>query len=220
LPTTPAYKVAFAVEEPILPSVNAIALLCWLIAGAVAFLPFAFDTSPWDAVRLRVPGNQGNWWHVLVGAPFFLAFPMIWLRLRTLVFRRPLSSGGRRLIWTAAGLSVCGTILVELPFVFHLAGTKGWPSLSILCAGLGIVVVSSALLFLFRDAISPTRSCIISINTAYLANAALCLVVYSVATGAIKSRIGYLITAVIVWPLALEIAWLFTHSFKMRTKPA
>ena len=61
--------------EPRLPVwVNAIALLIWLLAGAVAFLPFAFNTSPWDAVTLRVPGNQGNWWHALVGAPFFLAF--------------------------------------------------------------------------------------------------------------------------------------------------
>jgi hypothetical protein len=71
--------------------VNAIGLLVWLFAGAVAFLPFAFNTSPWDAVTLRVPGNQGNWWHVLVGAPFFLAYPMIWLRLR-LLFSTQLST--------------------------------------------------------------------------------------------------------------------------------
>ena len=63
---------------------NAFALLIWLAAGIVAFIPFAFDTSPWDAVTFRVPGNQGNWWHFLAGAPFFLAYPMIWLRLRSL----------------------------------------------------------------------------------------------------------------------------------------
>jgi hypothetical protein len=64
--------------------VNAVMLLTWLLAGVVAFIPFAFDTSPWDAVTLRVPGNQGNWWHFLAGAPFFLAFPMFWLRLQSL----------------------------------------------------------------------------------------------------------------------------------------
>ena len=63
--------------------VNVIRLLMWLTAGVVALIPFAFDTSPWNAVTLQVPGNQGNWWHALVGAPFFLAYPAIWLRPRT-----------------------------------------------------------------------------------------------------------------------------------------
>ena len=31
-----------------------------VVACAVVFLPFAFDTSPLDAITLRVPGNQGN----------------------------------------------------------------------------------------------------------------------------------------------------------------
>jgi hypothetical protein len=85
--------------------VNAIALLVWLLAGAVVFLPFAFDTSPWDAVTPRVPGNQGNWWHALVGAPFFLAFSMIWLRPRSLFSKQLSTSTGRHLIWIAVGLS-------------------------------------------------------------------------------------------------------------------
>src|SRR5580704_11845697 len=104
---------------------NVIGLLVSAAAGVVAFLPFALDTSPWDAVTLRVPGNQGNWWHALVGAPFFLAFPMIWLRLRAFS-KRLSSSGGRRLIWIVVGLSILGTVLVELPFLFHLAGTSEW----------------------------------------------------------------------------------------------
>jgi hypothetical protein len=104
--------------------VNAIALMIWLAAGAVAFLPFAFDTSPWDAVRLRVPGNQGNWRHFLAGAPFFLAFPMIWLRLRSLFSTQPSTAIGRRIFWSAVGASTIGTILVEGPFLLHLAGTS------------------------------------------------------------------------------------------------
>jgi len=77
---------------------DAIALLIWLLAGVVVFLPFAFDTSAWDAVTLRVQGNQGNWWHFLAGAPFFLAFPMIWLRLRSLFSSQLSTAIGRRLI--------------------------------------------------------------------------------------------------------------------------
>jgi hypothetical protein len=75
--------------------INVFALLIWLIAGAVPFVPFAFDTSPWDAVRLRVLGNQGNWWHLLAGAPFFLAFSAIWLRLRSLFAAQLSTAVGR-----------------------------------------------------------------------------------------------------------------------------
>ncbi|HEX4576343.1 MAG TPA: hypothetical protein VH117_03250, partial [Edaphobacter sp.] len=126
-------------EEARVPaSLNAIALLVSLLAGIVVFLPFALDTSPLNAVLLRVPGNQGNWWHALVGAPFFLAFPMIWLRLRAFS-SMPLSTpAGRRIIWIAVGLSICGTILVETPFLLHLAGTSEWQRLAVLSLGLGI----------------------------------------------------------------------------------
>jgi hypothetical protein len=102
--------------------VKVTALLIWLLAGVVAFLPFALGRSPWDAVRLRVPGNQGNWWHVLVGAPFFLAYPMIWLRLRSLFRPNLRQMIGRRLIWTTVALSIGGTTLVQMPFLLPLAG--------------------------------------------------------------------------------------------------
>lgn len=91
---------------------------------------FAFDTSPWDAVTIRVPDNQGNWCHALVGAPFFLAFPMICLRLRSLFSKQLSTSIGRRLIWIAVGLSTCGTILVQVPFLLGRAGTSDWHRVS------------------------------------------------------------------------------------------
>jgi hypothetical protein len=195
---------------------NATALVVSLSAAAVVFLPFAFDTSPWDAVTLRVPGNQGNWWHALVGAPFFLAFPMIWLRLRSLFSKRLSTSTGRRWIWIAVGLSILGTILVELPFLFHLAGISEWQRLLVLCLGLGTVVASAALLFLRRREIFPTDACLVGLNTAYLANAALCLVVYSGASGSIRSRSGWLVTMVVVWPMVLELIWIFIQAFQMQ----
>jgi hypothetical protein len=197
--------------------VNAFALLLWLLAGAVAFIPFARDTSPWNAVTLRVPGNQGNWWHVLVGAPFFLAVPMIWLRLRSLFSRQLSTALERGLIWTAVGLSIVGTVLVEAPFLLHLAGTSEWQRLAVLSLGFGIVVASGTILFLRRRTISPTQACIAGLGTAYLANAALCLVVYSEATGSLWSRLGWLMSMLTVWPMVLELTWVFAGSTKRRS---
>jgi hypothetical protein len=143
--------------------VKAITLLTWLLAGVVAFLPFALDTSPWDAVTLRVPGNQGNWWHVLVGAPFFLAYPMIWLRLRSLFSAHPSTAIGRRLIWSAVALSIGGTTLVQVPFLLHLAGTSEWQRLSVLSLGFGIVVASALILLLRRHYLSSTQACLVAL---------------------------------------------------------
>lgn len=191
---------------------SAIGFAVAIAAGVAAFLPFAFDTSPWNAVTLRVPGNQGNWWHALVGAPFFLAFPMIWLRLRSLSAAQLSTSIERRFVWVASGLSIVGTISVEMPFLFHLAGTSELQRASVLCLGFGIAIASGVLLLLRRRSISATRACIAGLNTAYLANATLCLVVYSDATGPLSSRSGWSVTMAIIWPLVLELAWIFAHS--------
>jgi hypothetical protein len=191
-------------------------LSIWLVAGVVAFLPFAFNTSAWDAVTFRVPGNQGNWWHFLAGAPFFLAFPMIWLRLRWLFSAHPLTEIGQRLMWGFAGLSMVGTILVETPFLLHLAGTSAWQRLAVLSLGFGIMIASAVLLVRRRRYISPVRACLLGLDTAYLANAALCLVVYSEATGSLGSRSGWLVTMLIVWPMLFELFWLFSRALRMR----
>jgi hypothetical protein len=193
---------------------NLVMLSIGLVAGAVAFLPFAFDTSAWDAVTFRVPGNQGNWWHFLAGAPFFLAFPMIWLRIRWLFSARPLAAAALRLIWSLAGLSVIGTILVETPFLLHLAGTSAWQRLAVLSLGFGIMIASAVLLVRHRRCISPVQGCLLGLDTAYLANAALCLVVYSEATGSMGSRSGWLVTMVIVWPMLFELFWLFSEALR------
>jgi hypothetical protein len=193
---------------------NAFELLIRLLAGVVAFLPFAFDTSPWDAVTLRVPGNQGNWWHFLAGAPFFLAFPMIWLRLRSLFSTQPSTLVGRRVVWTIVSLSIAGTVAVETPFLLHLAGTSEWQRLSVLSLGFGIVVGGSAMLFLRRSFIPPTRACLAGLETAYLGNAALCLVVYSEAAGSFSTRSGWVVSIVLFWPILFELIWLILQSFR------
>jgi hypothetical protein len=62
----------------------------------------------------------------------------------------------------------------------------------------------------------PARACLVGLSTAYLANAALCLVVYSAATGTVRSRSGWLVTMVIVWPMVLELVWIFIQTPKTR----
>ena len=66
---------------------------------------------------------------------------------------------------------------------------------------------------------SDTRACLVGLSAAYLANAALCLVVYSNAEGSITSRAGWLITMIIVWPMGLEIVWIFVQSFGPKSEP-
>jgi hypothetical protein len=211
-------SVPYMEEERAPALLNIIALLVSILAVAVVFLPFAFDTSPYDAVLLRVPGNQGNWWHVLAGLPFFLAFPMIWMRLRALFSKRPSTPAARGIVWIAVAISICATIAVEAPFLLHLAGTSEWQRASILCLGFGIVIASAVLLFLRRRNILPTRACLVGLSTAYLANAALCLVVYSGTKGPLGSRSGWLVTMVIVWPMILEVIWIFLQS--VNTQPS
>jgi len=206
-----------SIEESRTPAwFNLVALLVSLLAGAAAFLPLAVNTSPWDAVILRVPGDQGNWWHLLVGAPFFLAFPLIWLRLRSLGSKHLSTSVGRRLIWGAVALSICGTILVEVPFLFRLGNlshmrTGRW--LSVICPAFGVMIVCAALLILRGSQIFPTRACVVGLNAAYLANAAICLFIY-----APMRNSGWFVIMAIAAFMTLELVWIFIDSLRFRPR--
>lgn len=196
---------------------NIIGLLLSLTAAATAFLPIALYTSPWDAVRFRVPGNQGNWWHFLLGAPFFLAFPMVWLHMRSLFSTRSSTRVGRRVIWTLVALSICGTISVTVPFLLrlgNLAQMKESRWLSILGPTFGIIIASGAMLFVRRRDIVATTACLAGLYTAYLANAAFCAAVYAPMPGTAGSRSGSVTTLVIMGPMLLEMVWIFVRSFK------
>jgi hypothetical protein len=187
---------------------NSVALAIWLAAAVGAFLPFAVGTSPFDAVMRRVPNDEGNWWHILIGAPFFLAFPMIWLRLRAFISRTTLPLGGRRALWIVSGLLMFGTLLVEAPFLAHRAGTSEPQRLAVIAAGLGIPLVSISRLVAGRRTIGATRACTAVLTAAYLANASLCLIVYGEAKFGTSSRSGWYLTIAIVWPMALELVWI------------
>lgn len=196
--------------------VDAVFLIIWIAAAAVTFIPFALDTSPWNALTFNVPGNQGNWWHFLVAVPFLLAYPMIWLRLRSLFSAKHLSATGHRFLWAAAGVSSLGTLLVETPFLLHLAGTSEWQRLAVLSLGFGIAVVSAAVLFLQHQHIAPANASLAALNAAYLCNAALCLVVYAGEPGDLWSKSGWFVTFVIFWPIAFELTWIFIQAFRNR----
>jgi len=195
---------------------NAVTLLIWLAAAVGVFLPFAVGTSPLNAVMLRVPQNEGNWWHVLIGAPFFLAFPILWLRTRA-VFSPTLSTAaGRLALWIAAVLSMCATVLVEMPFLLHRAGTSEMQRLEVIASGLGLVAVSAAVLYVRRQSIPVTRALLAGLTAAYLANASLCLIVYGESQFSGSSRSGWFLTVIIVWPMLLDLAW----TLSSRLRPA
>jgi len=187
-------------------------LLVSLIAGVLVFIPFAVHTSPLDAVMLNVPGDQGNWWHVLIGAPAFLAFPMIWLRLRAFLSEKLSTTIERRVIWTVAILCICGTFAIEVPFLLHRAGTSEAQRLAVLFLGYGIPIVTAVLVLKYRTKISPTKVCLIGLNAAYLANAGLCLPVYGQVPGDLLSKPGWLVMLVIVWPMLLESVCIFVQT--------
>ena len=142
-----------------------------------------------------------------LGAPFFLAFPMIWLRLRAFLSGAPLPFGGRRALWIVSGLLMFGTLLVEAPFLAHRAGTSEPQRLAVIAAGLGIPLVSISRLAARWRTIGATRACIAILTVAYLANASLCLIVYGEAKFGTSSRSGWYLTMAIVWPMALELVW-------------
>lgn len=116
-----------------------------------------------------------------------------------------------------AGLSTIGTILVESPFLLHLAGTSQWQRFVVLGLGFGIIIASAVILLLRRRSFSPTQACFAGLNTAYLANLSLILVVYSDASGSFSTRSGWYVSMVIVWPMVLELVWLLAQA--LRTGP-
>lgn len=179
-------------------------LLVSLIASVLVFIPYAVHTSPLDAMMLNVPGDQGNWWHVLIASPFFLAFPMIWLRLRVFLSEE-LSTIERRVIWIVTILCVCGTFAVEVPFLLHRAGTSEAQRLAVLLLGYGIPILSAVQVFKYKDKISPTQACLTGLTAAYLANAGVCLPVYGQVPGALLSKPGWLVMLMIIWPMLLEM---------------
>lgn len=193
------------------------AALAWIAAAAMVFIPFARNTSAWDALTLHVPGDQGNWWHVLVGLPFFLAYPLVWLSLRRFLSAKPLARKASLPLIVFASVSAMGTALVEAPFVAQRAGTSTLQRTEVILLGLGILCAGVGVLLARRRQIAGSDGSSMAMSTAYLANLAICLIVYGEATGSIWSRAGWLAATVLVIPIGAEWLWL---QFKMWRLPA
>ncbi len=197
------------INELHLPRVaNILMLLVWITAGIGILLPFALGTSPLDALLLRVPNNEGNWWHALVGLPFFLSLPMIWLHLHVLNSLRLPPVLVRRILWITIIFSAIGTLLVETPFLLHRAGTSELQRLEVIFSGLGIILINGIFLYRKWEKLHPTLACFIGIATAYLANAFLCLIIYGESKFEDQSRSGWYVTLIIVLPIVIELIWL------------
>lgn len=198
-----------SISEFHLPRVaNMLMLLIWITAGIAIMLPFAVGTSPLDALLLRVPNNEGNWWHALVGLPFFLSLPMIWLHFHILNSAQTPSLLIRRVLWVVIIFSAVGTLLVETPFLLHRAGTSEAQRLEVIFLGIGLILFNGIFLYVRRKKLDPTRACFIGVAAAYLANAFLCLIVYGESKFSGLSRSGWYVTLVIVIPILIELIWL------------
>jgi len=185
-----------------------IMLLVWIMAAICVALPFALGTSPLDALLLNVPGDQGNWWHALIGFPFFLSLPMIWLRLRSIKSKPLPSALFKRILWIVIIVSGVGTLFVEGPFLLHLAGTSEAQRLEVIFSGIGIILISGIFLYVSRKKLHPIEAFIIGLTSAYLANAFLCLIVYGEPEFYNQPRSGWYITLVIIIPMLIELTWL------------
>jgi hypothetical protein len=189
-------------------AVSILSLLIWITAAVGIMPPFALGTSPLDALLLKVPNNEGNWWHALVGLPFFLSLPMIWLHLHLLNSTKVTALFAVRLLWILIIFSALGTLLVETPFLLHRAGTSELQRLAVIFSGIGSILISSVFLYVKRKKLPPTLALLIGGAAAYLANAFLCLIVYGEAKFQNQSRSGWYLTLVIVLPILIELIWL------------
>lgn len=103
---------------------------------------------------------------------------------------------------------------MQVPFLLGRAGTSQAQRILILSLGLGVILVSGLILLLRIRHVPPTRTCFAAIDTAYLSNASLCLIVYAGAKGSLSSRSGWPVTMVIVWPMAIDLLRLLVQSLR------
>lgn len=133
---------------------------------------------------------------------------MIWLRLGILNSAQISTLLVRRILWIVIIFSALGTLLVETPFLLHLAGTSEQQRLEVIFSGIGIILISGIFLYVKRKKLYPTQAIVIGLTAAYLANAFLCLIVYGEAKFNNQSRSGWYVTLVIVLPMLIELIWL------------
>jgi hypothetical protein len=82
----------------------------------------------------------------------------------------------------------------------------------VICPAFGVMIACAAFLILRRSQIFPTRACLVGLNAAYLANAAICLFIY-----APMRNSGWFVIMAIASFMILELVSIFIQSFRVRT---
>jgi hypothetical protein len=180
--------------------VRGVALAVSLAAAAVIFLPFTWDTSPWDVV--------GHWpwvWEdlkfTLLAIPFFLAFPMVWIRVR-LLFPHAIRPAERIIIWTIALLAVSATIWVEGIFIPEALRDRDWSEWFVGTPPI-VLLAGATPTFVRRRRITPLNRIIAGLNTVYLGNAVMCVIGFAGA-----QDFGWYMTIAVGSFMVFEFFWI------------
>jgi hypothetical protein len=179
-----------------------IALVISLPSTAVVFLDFAEGISPWNVASAFVFDelhfwSMEDWQLALCAAPFFLAFPLMWLGIRS-IFSAKLSGPESIGVWSLVGLSACATLIIDADlmvdfFHYHNGG-------ELVAVGLGFVIGAPALIFCRRRRLSAERSRPVGLYICYVANGVICLIAF-----AENKNLGWYVSLVIVCGMCAEL---------------
>jgi hypothetical protein len=179
-----------------------IALVISLPLTAVVFLDFAEGISPWNVASAFVFDelhfwSMEDWQLALCAAPFFLAFPLMWLGIRS-IFSAKLSGPESIGVWSLVGLSACATLIIDADlmvdfFRYHNGG-------ELAAVGPGIVVGAAAAIVCRRRHFSAERCRLIGLYVCYVANGIVCLIAF-----AENQNLGWYVALIIVCGMSGEL---------------
>lgn len=148
-----------------------------LVGMATPFLPFKYDVSPLGAAAQVVNPHSDFFWLFLVGSPFFLAILVSIASIRLMVLGKSTRSE-LAIAYCSSIIMACATLFLMIaqgisdwPFTLH-----DWLSLALPCAtiALGCTLVVRS----WRLRVPPGLIAVTAMQSAYVANALLCLLSY------------------------------------------
>jgi hypothetical protein len=168
-----------APPTPVACALAILAALLSLPALVVPFVSFAWSDSPLDTV-VWVFGGGWGWEFALLGAPFFLGFPIVAAqiaRVASLNIPRGWRAVGFALAACSAALSLTfvGRWALEIARQRDSADLIAWMSMFLVPA---FLATGAFWVWRTRQTASATARHHLTLATAYLANASMCLVVF------------------------------------------
>jgi hypothetical protein len=181
-------------------------LITAITAVVIVFLDFAYHVSPFDVGREFVspPGSNRDWEVMRLAGPFFLAFPLLWMRARQL-FAVSLSLPEYLLIRIAAAVSAATTAWWFVPRLFEMDRHDLFTMQSaVVIGGFMAIPVGAFILIFWRQRIDRDGKAAIALHAAYISNAIMCI------CGFDSGDPGWYLTVVVVPTFAvIEVAaWL------------